>query len=153
VSFALKNPAELIARIGLAPNETLLLVDPPEPLEHLLAEAGAAAGPPESATEKTLRAVKAAFDVVLVWREDRVGSQALLAAAVKRLAPGGALWVVTAMRKVIGPRTPATRRLELRDLEKAFEKTALRMDREVRFSAWHVGYRFRAGKAEVRYST
>jgi hypothetical protein len=152
VSFALKNPSELIARIGLAPGETLLLVDAPEPLEQLLADAGAAA-PPESATEKTLRAVKDVFDVVLVWREDRVGSQALLAAAVKRLAPGGSLWIVTAMRKVIGPRTPATRRLELRDLEKAFEKTALRIDREVRFSAWHVGYRFRAGKTEARYST
>ena len=107
----------------------------------------------ETATEKTLRSVKDAFDVVLVWREDRVGSQALLAAAVKRMSPAGAVWVVTAMRKVTGPRTPAAHRLDRRDLEEAFEKPGLRLDREVRFSAWHVGYRFRRAEAGARYST
>jgi hypothetical protein len=153
VSFALKNASELVGRIGLTPTESLLLVDAPEPLELLLADARTAQAPLESVTEKTLRAVKDAFDVVLVWREDRVGSQALLAAAVKRVSPAGAIWVVTAMRKVIGPRTPAAHRLDRRDLEKAFEKPGLRLDREVRFSAWHVGYRFRAGEAGARYST
>jgi hypothetical protein len=153
VTLALKNPSELAARIGLSAAESLLLVDAPEPLELLLAETRTAGLPLEAATEKTLRSVKDAFDVVLVWREDRVGSQALLAAAVKRVHPGGSLWVVTAMRKVIGPRTPAAHRLDRYDIERAFAKTELRLDREVRFSAWHVGYRFRRGDAGAGYST
>ncbi len=142
MSFALKNPSELVGRIGVTSKETLLLVDAPEPLERLLAATRTEQEPLEAVTQERLRAVKEEFDAVLVWREDRVGSEALLAAAVKRVRPAGALWVVTAMRKVMGPRTPAAHRLELRDLEKAFAKPGLRLDREARFSAWHVGYRF-----------
>lgn len=92
---------------------------------------------------RALRGVKDKFDAIVVWREDRVGSEALLEAAVKRLLPRGTIWAVTAMRKVIGPATPAAHRLERRDLEKAFSKAGLALDAEVRFSAWHVGYRFR----------
>ncbi len=142
MSFALKNPAELLGRIAVAPNERLLLIDAPEPLERLIASARAPE-PVESVTREQLRAVKEQFDAVLVWREDRVGSEALLAASVKRLRSTGAIWVVTAMRKVTGPRTPAAHRLDLRDLEKAFAAEGLHRDREARFSAWHVGYRFR----------
>jgi hypothetical protein len=143
VTFALKNPAELLGRIAVAAHESLLLIDAPEALERLILGARAPEEPVESVTGRLLRTVKEEFDVVLVWREDRVGSEALLAAAVKRLRPTGAIWVVTAMRKVIGPRTPAAHRLDLRDLEKAFAAAALRLDREARFSSWHVGYRFR----------
>ena len=152
--LALKNPSELVGRIGVAPDQSLLLVDAPEPLERLLAAARTPEAPLEAVTEARLRSVKEQFDVVLLWREDRVGSAALLASAVKRLRPGGALWVVTAMRKVTGPRTPAAHRLDRQDLEKAFEKEGLRLGREARFSAWHVGYRFSRtdGRAGV-YST
>ena len=154
MSFALKNPSELVGRIGLAPGESLLLIDAPEPLRLLLAGGPAAPEALESATEKTLRTVKDTFDVVLVWREDRVGSQvAARRGGQASERPRGALWVVTAMRKVIGPRTPAAHRLDRRDLEEAFEKAGLRLDREVRFSAWHVGYRFRRGEARALYST
>jgi hypothetical protein len=141
----LKNPAELVGRIGVGPEESLLLIDAPEPLERLLEPTRTPELPLEAVAERRLRAVKDRFDAVLLWREDRVGSEALLAAAVKRLRPSGAIWVVTAMRKVTGPRTPAAHRLDLHDLEKAFRKAGLRLDRETRFSAWHVGYRFRAG--------
>jgi hypothetical protein len=61
---------------------------------------------------------------------------------VKRLEPNGRLWVVTAMRKVQGPKTPAAHRLEAGDLTKAFAKEGLAFDREARLSAWHVAYRF-----------
>jgi len=143
VSFALKNPAELLGRIAVAANESLLLIDAPEPLERLILGARPPEEPVVSVPERLLRTVKDEFDVVLLWREDRVGSEALLAAAVKRLRRTGALWVVTAMRKVTGPRTPAAHRLDLRDLEKALGAAGLRLDREARFSAWHAGYRFR----------
>lgn len=140
---ALKNPAELISRIGVPPEASLLLIDAPEPLESLLAAGREPDRPLEAVTERGLRGVKDRFDAILLWREDRVGSEALLSAAVKRLNPSGAIWVVTAMRKVTGPRTPAAHRLDRRDLEKAFAKPGLRLDREARFSAWHAGYRFR----------
>ncbi len=144
MSIALKNPSELLGRIGASPSERLLLVDAPEELERLLASARPDGGAAlESVPADRLRAVKDDFDVVLVWREDRVGSQALLGAALRRLRAAGAIWVVTAMRKVTGPRTPAAHRLERRDLEKAFAASGLALDREARFSAWHVGYRFR----------
>jgi hypothetical protein len=155
LTFALKNPSELVARIGVDRERSLLLVDAPEPLERLLAATRTGPAPLEAVVEARLRGIKEEFDVVLVWREDRVGSQALLAAALKRVRPSGAIWVVTAMRKVIGPRTPAAHRLNLRDLQKAFEKTGLRMDREARFSSWHVGYRFvrEAAAPAKNYST
>src|SRR4029077_13569559 len=61
---------------------------------------------------------------------------------VRRLAPGGALWIVTAMRKVMGPKTPAVHRLELSDLAKGLDRHGLANDREARITAWHVAYRF-----------
>ena len=146
MTFALKNPSDLVGRIGVDPAESLLLVDAPEPLERLLAAARTAQAPLETVTEARLRSVKERFDVVLVWRESRVGSQALLASALKRLNPSGAIWVVTAMRKVTGPKTPAAHRLGRRDLEEAFAKSGLLLDREARFSAWHEGYRFVRGE-------
>lgn len=143
MSFALKNPSEILGRVGVAASESLLLVDAPEPLVDIFAAARDPEAPLlEAVSEARLRAVKDAFDAVLVWREDRVGSQALLAAAEKRLRPSGVIWVVTAMRKVSGPKTPAAHRLDKRDLEKAFAKSGRRLDREARFSAWHTGYRF-----------
>jgi hypothetical protein len=158
VSLALKSPAELLGRMELSPSDTVLLVDVPEALERLLSGARPEAGWLESVPAERLSRVKDDFDVVLLWREDRAGSQSLLASAFKRVRETGALWVVTAMRKVQGPRTPAAHRLDRRDLEKAFAASGLVLDREARFSSWHVGYRFRrapsapAGGAE-RYST
>jgi hypothetical protein len=86
--------------------------------------------------------VKDSFALVLVWQESRVGSQAVLEAARKRVAPEGLLWIATALRKVSGPKTQAIHRLDVADLEKAFAKSGLTRDREVRLSAWHVAYRF-----------
>ena len=138
----LKNPAELPARMGLDTPERVLLVDSPEELTARLA----ASRPAPKATVETsgsaIRAVKDLFDAVLVWREDRGGSRSIFDGALKRLDPGGALWVVTALKKVRGPLTPAIHRLELSDLLKAFEKEGLTHDRDVRVSAWHVAYRF-----------
>ncbi|HYB52897.1 MAG TPA: hypothetical protein VEG84_03440 [Thermoanaerobaculia bacterium] len=142
MSFSLSNPSELAARIGVPREESLLLVGAPEPLERLLAATRAPEQPLEAVTESRLRAVKEKFGAVLLWREDRVGSESALAASVKRVRPDGSLWVVTAMRKVMGPRTPAAHRLDVNDLEKALSKAGMRRDREVRFSPWHVGYRF-----------
>lgn len=154
MTFALKNPSDLVSRIGVNPEESLLLVDAPEALEQLLAATRTARAPLEAVTEERLRSVKERFDVVLVWRESRVGSQVLLAAALKRLNPSGAIWVVTAMRKVTGPKTPAAHRLGRRDLEEAFAKSGLRLDREARFSSWHEGYRFvrreKTGKEDTK---
>jgi hypothetical protein len=89
-----------------------------------------------------MRSVKQRFDAILVWRENRVGSQAVLELAAQKLESGGVLWVITAMRKVIGPRTPAAHRIELADIKKLLEPKGLRHDREVRVTAWNVGYRF-----------
>jgi len=79
-----------------------------------------------------------------VWQESRIGAQAVLATALKRLEPGGFLWVATALRKVSGPKTPGLHRLDLVDLEKAFARSGLVRDREARLSAWHVAYGFAA---------
>ena len=146
----LKNPGELVARMELETAERLLLVDPPEELRRLFESARA--GPRETVTADgdAIRAVKAAFDAVLVWRESRAGSRAVFDGAVKRLEPGGALWIVTVLKKVRGPVTPAVHRLELSDLVKAFSKEGLAHDREIRVSAWHVAYRFVAEKRPGR---
>jgi len=146
VNVGLKNPAELVGRIGVDPASSLLLIDAPEALERLLAETRDPDRPLEAVTETRLRSVKEEFDTVILWREDRVGSEALLAAALKRLRPTGQMWVVTAMRKVTGPRTPAAHRLGRQDIEKAFANGGLRLEGEARFSAWHVGYRFSRGE-------
>lgn len=141
----LKNAPELSARLDLAVAPRLLLVDAPGALESLIAEERGPDRPPETIGADSIRAVKGEFDAALVWREDRAGSHALLDRVVARLAPQATLWVVTAMRKVTGPRTPAVRRLELSDLVAAFSKAGLSHDREARITAWHVGYRFVRG--------
>jgi len=139
---ALKNPSELPSRLGLQRPDRILLVDAPAALADLLR----AARPPESETlevkARSLATVKQTFDAILLWREDRVGSRAVMEQTVKRLAPGGALWIVTAMRKVMGPRTHAAHRLELSDLSKGLAHHRLANDREARITAWHVAYRF-----------
>ena len=139
---ALKNPSELPGRLGLRQPERILLVDALPALAELLR----ASRPAESETVEVegryLATVKQTFDAILLWREDRVGSRAVMEQTVKRLAPGGALWIVTAMRKVMGPRTPAAHRLELSDLSKGLAHHGLANDREVRITAWHVAYRF-----------
>ena len=139
---ALKNPSELPARLGLQRPERILLVDAPAALVDLLRTSR----PTESETleveARALSTVKNAFDAILLWREDRVGSRSVMEQTVKRLAPGGALWVVTAMRKVMGPKTPAAHRLELSDLSKGLAHHGLSNDREARITAWHVAYRF-----------
>ena len=139
---ALKNPSELPSRLGFQGPDRILLVDAPAALAELLR----ASRPTESETReveaRSLATVKEAFDAILLWREDRVGSRAVMEQTVKRLAPGGALWIVTAMRKVMGPKTPATHRLELSDLSKGLAHHGLANDREARITAWHVAYRF-----------
>jgi hypothetical protein len=118
------------------------LVEVPPELEKILTQSAASGAPNESAASGAIRSIKESFDFILLWQEDRVGSQAILAAVLKRLLPGGRLWVATAMKKVQGPRTPAGNRLELEDLRKAFTKDGMVCDREVRLSAWHTAYRF-----------
>ena len=139
----LKNPAQLGARLGLAVVRRLLLVDaPPELVRLVLSAHPAESEAPELAEADRLRSVKTTFDGILLWREDRVGSQSVLETLARKLEPGGRLWVVTAMRKVTGPRTPAIHRLGLADLTRVLEKAGLIHDLEARVSSWHVGYRF-----------
>ena len=138
----LRGRAEIVERLELSAASRALLVDAPPELEDVLRAEAAPGLEIQSAEARSIRAVKDTFDLILLWHESRVGSRALFEAAVKRLVPGGRLWVVTAMRKVQGPRTPAIHRLERADLEKAFAKPGLKGDREARLSAWHVAYRF-----------
>lgn len=140
--LALKNPAELPARLDLAGHERLLLVDAPESLVDLLSASRGSEAETVRAQERALSGVKGTFPVVLLWREDRVGSRAALEKTVKRLQPGGVLWVVIAMKKVRGPKTPAIHRLELDDLAKGLDRHGLAPDREVRITSWHVAHRF-----------
>jgi hypothetical protein len=137
-----RGAAEITGRLELAAATAVLLVDPPPELEQMLT---AAASPEQSlrtSEARYVRSIKESFDLILLWQESRVGSRSIFDAALKRLSAGGRLWVVTALRKVSGPRTPAIHRIELGDLKKAFEKEGLANDREARLSAWHVGYRF-----------
>ena len=138
----LRGAAEIAGRLELAGAESVLLVEAPPELEAVIAGALAEGQSLRTVVGRAIRSVKDAFPLVLVWQESRIGSQAVLEAAVKRLAPGGRLWVATALRKVSGPKTPAVHRLGLADLEKAFGKSGLSRDREARLSAWHVAYRF-----------
>jgi hypothetical protein len=144
----LRGPAEIASKLEIADASRLLLVDAPPEFERLLE--AAAASPEKSvrtAEARAIRSVKDAFDWILLWQESRVGSRALFEHAVKRLDPKGRLWVVTAMKKVQGPKTPAGERLEADDLRKGFAKEGLSCDREARLSAWHVAYRFTRGDA------
>ena len=143
----LKNPADLAARMELIEPQRVLLIDNPTELAALV-ESARGSRTTRLAGGDALRTVKETFDAILVWREDRGGSRAVFEGAVKRLDPGGAIWVVTALRKVRGPVTPAVHRIELPDLVKAFAKAGLAHDREVRVSAWNVAYRFRSRETE-----
>ena len=138
----LRGPAEIASRLELAAADTILLVEPPAEVESLVTAALHDGQALRTVEGRAVRSVKDRFALVLVWQESRVGSQAVLEAASKRVAPGGFLWVATALRKVSGPKTPAIHRLEPADLEKAFAKSGLARDREVRLSAWHVAHRF-----------
>jgi len=152
VSAPLRNPGDLAARLDLALPERLLLVDAPEPLRALAQSARPGRPEPDAVEAEAIRAVKEMYDAILVWREERPGSQALLTRAAKHLSSGGTLWVVVARRKVTGPRTPAVHRLSREDAAKTFEKVGLAADREVPVTAWHVAHRF--VKAKPRgYST
>lgn len=142
MELTLKNPAELVSRLDLAAGRRLLLVDPPAALEEIARRAREGKGETDVVEGRKIRTVKDTFDAVVLWREDRVGSQALLAALVKRLDPAGALWVIVALKKVMGVGTPAAHRLDLSDLTKAFSPAGLSFVREARVSPWHVGYRF-----------
>jgi hypothetical protein len=142
LDLSLKNPAEISARLDLASGDRLLLVDPPEALETLARTVREGRGETDVAEGRKIRAVKQSYDAIVLWREDRVGSQAVFETLVKRLEPGGVLWTVVALKKVQGVATPAAHRLDLSDLVKAYTPSGLKNDREVRVSPWHVAYRF-----------
>lgn len=138
----LKNPAELVQRLELVEPPRLLLVDVPGEVVRLIETARPAPAVTRETNGDSIRSVKENFDAVLVWRESRTGSRAVFDAALRRLEASAPLWIVTVLKKVRGPETPAVHRLELSDLVKAFEKEGFTQDREVRVSAWHVAYRF-----------
>jgi hypothetical protein len=140
ISF--RSQAEIVGRLELPAASQVLLIDAPEELEAILTRAAVPDQSIQSATANRIRSVRDVYDFILLWQESRVGSRSALEGAVKRLAPGGRLWVVTAMKKVMGPRTPAMHRLELGDLRKAFAKDAMVCDKEARLSKWHMAYRF-----------
>src|SRR4029077_8980432 len=103
----LRGGAEIAGRLGLAAAERILLVEAPPEFETAVRDAVAPGQELRSTEERGLRAVKERYDLIVLWQESRVGSRAVLDVAVKRLAPGGRLWIATALRKVSGPRTPA----------------------------------------------
>ncbi len=138
----MKNPAELPGRLGLDAPASLLLVDAPPALADLLASSRPQGSETVQSDARALPAVKRHFPAILLWREDRVGSRSALACAVRRLDADAVLWVVTARKKVVGPRTRAVHRLELADLIRELEPRGLAYDREVPISSWHVAYRF-----------
>jgi len=150
LNLPLKNPADLAARLDLVQPERVLLIDSPPELASLVEGARGAPRTTRQASAAALRMVKESFDAILAWREDRGGSRSVFEGAIKRLDQGGAIWVVTALKKVRGPTTPAVHRLELSDLVKAFAKDGLAHDREVRVSAWNVAYRFRRPETGIR---
>ncbi len=144
-----RNASEIVGRLELSAASRALLVGAPAELEAMMRELAVdGRGELQAVAAGAIRSVKDRFDFILLWQEDRVGSHAALEGALKRLAPGGRLWVATAMKKVQGPRVPAAHRLELRDLTKAFAKAGLSCDREARLSAWHTAYRFVAPDSE-----
>jgi hypothetical protein len=148
--IALKNPSALAARLEVERAKRLLLVDAPASLADLLLSSRSKESETHLVEARALSTVKETFDAVLLWREDRVGSRSVLDGVIRRLQPGGVLWVVTALRKVIGPRTPAVHRLELSDLTRGLESHGLSNDREVRITSWHVAYRFVSGGSYSR---
>jgi hypothetical protein len=141
-----RSPAEIASRLEIPRATRILLVECPEELAAIVRGAAAPEAEVSEIEGRYVRSAKDPSDLILVFQESRVGSRAVLEAAVKRLAPGGRIWIVTAMRKVQGPRVAAAHRLESGDLDKAFAKTDLRRDGEARISAWHVAYGFSRGE-------
>lgn len=137
-----RGRAEIADRLELAAAKRLLIAEAPAVFEAIVSGALSPGQELAAIEARAIRSVKEEFDWILLWQESRVGSHALLDTAVKRLAPGGRIWVVTVIRKVQGPRTPAVHRLEEADIATAFEKKGLAGDREARLSAWHVAYGF-----------
>lgn len=137
-----RGQAEIAGRLELSAAKRILLVEAPRELEAIVLASGIEGQDVRSIEARAIRSVKEPADFILVWQESRVGSRAVFEAALKRLEPAGRLWVVTALKKVSGPRTPAIHRLEAEDLRKAFANSGLTCDREARLSAWHMGYRF-----------
>ena len=139
---ALKNPSQLPGRLGLGGAASLLLVDAPAVLAELLSSSRPQGSDTVLSDSLGLPAVKRHFPAILLWREDRVGSQSVLGSVVRRLDAEAVLWIVTAKKKVVGPRTRAVHRLGLADLIRELEPRGLAYDREVAISSWHVAYRF-----------
>ena len=137
-----RGDAEIAGRLGLADALRVLLVDPPDAFERIVRKSAPPGQEIRVIEARFVRTIKDACDLILLWQESRVGSRALFEAAAKRLAPGGRLWVVTVLRKVMGPSTPAIHRLAPDDLTKAFAKEGLVRDREARLSAWHEAHGF-----------
>jgi len=140
-----RSQTEIASRLEIPAAARLLLVDSPPELSELVRRAATEGAEIREVEGRKMRSVKESYDFVLLFQESRVGSRAVLDGALKRLEPGGRIWVVTAMRKVQGPKTAAVHRLDSADLEKAFEKTGLRRGREARISAWHVAYEYGGG--------
>jgi hypothetical protein len=144
MDLPLKSPAELTARLELALPDRLLLVDVPEALlEVAMKQREGREGKETRVVEgRALRTVKDPWEAILLWREDRVGSQAILEAVARRVSPGGSAWIIVALRKVTGVATPGAHRLGVEDLVRSFRPGEWVRDREARVSAWHVAYRF-----------
>ncbi len=145
MDVALKNPADLASRLELSVGERLLLVDPPDSLRDLALGERADGGETRIVQGRAIRTVKEDYGRVILWREERVGSQAVLEGIGKRIEPGGVVWVVVPVKKIMGLSTPAAHRLDLNDLVRTFPPDGWTRDRETRVSAWHVAYRFVRG--------
>lgn len=141
----LRNPVDLASRLELSAGERLLLVDPPDSLRDLALRERAGGGETRIVEGRAIRTVKESYDSVLLWREDRVGSQSVLEGIGKRTEPGGVVWAVVPLKKIMGLSTPAAHRLDLDDLVRAFPPSGWTRDREARVSAWHVAHRFVRG--------
>ena len=138
----LRSAAEIAGRLELTAASQVLLIDAPDELAAMLEEAATPSQSIRSLESRALRSARDRYDLVLLWQESRIGSQAAVLAAAKKLSPDGRLWVATALRKVQGPHTPAIHRLERSDIERVLAKAAFTCDREARLSAWHTAYRF-----------
>ena len=142
MDLPLKSPLELAGRLDLASAERMLLVDAPDSLREAALRVREGKSETRLVEGRAIRTVKDAYDAILLWREERVGSQSLLEGVARRVEPGGFVWAIVALKKVTGVATPGAHRLDLQDLLKAFPATNWSRDREARVSAWHVGYRF-----------
>jgi hypothetical protein len=83
-----RGAAEIAGRLEMADAARVLLVDPPAALEEILRKAASPGQEMRAIEARSIRKVKDAWDLIVLWQESRVGSRALFEAAVKRLAPG-----------------------------------------------------------------